>query len=381
MKILIVSTYYPFPPSIGGIETIVRNVAKELVRRGHNVAIASSTYDPVTQKSVTNTGIEVIDNVRVYKLASLNLKIGYARLLKNLETVIRKENPEIVHLHNIHPPLFQILRLKNRQGFKIVLEPHHPAVELEYLSSKLFFPLVIRILKFFKKKIDIILTHTDIEYQWFLNKGFDKNRLYKILFPGIDRGLLEYGYTLEKKDNIIIYVGRIIPRKGIHILIDALKIVRDKGLQFKLVLVGSKDEEYFKTIRRKIIDYNLTENVVYRGVVSEKEKIESIARSILLVLPSINDYTPNVLLEAQALGTPVIASNVGAVKELLVPGVTGILVEPGDVKGLAEAIAGLLVDKVLVEKMSYNARIFARNHTIDKKVDMLEKLYGELIQC
>ncbi len=378
MRILIVSTYYPFPPSIGGIETIVRNVAKELAGRGHSVAITSSTYDPVTQKSVTNTGMEVIDDVKVYKLESLNLKIGYARLLKNLETVISKENPEIIHLHNIHPPLFQVLRLKSTHRFRIVLEPHHPAVELEYLSSKLFFPLVVRALRIFEKKIDVILTHTDLEYQWFAEKGFNEERLRKILFPGIDKSLLEYNYKFEDKDNTIVYVGRIIPRKGIHLLIDALNMIRDRGLSFKLILIGSRDEEYFKTVKKRILDYGLDANIVYRGVVSEKEKIETIAHAILLVLPSISDYTPNVLLEAQALGTPVVASNVGAVRELVKPGITGFLVEPGNVKDLAEAVTRLLVDRELARKMSYSARVFAREHTIDKKVDQLEKLYEEL---
>jgi glycosyltransferase involved in cell wall biosynthesis len=100
----------------------------------------------------------------------------------------------------------------------------------------------------------------------------------------------------------------------------------------------------------------------------------------VLVLPSLGDFTPGVLLEGQALGTPVIATRVGAVPEIMVDGETGILVRPGDAAELAKAITTLLPDYDLRRKMSIRAEGFSKNFLPGTTIRRLEAVYRGLFK-
>lgn len=100
MRIAIVCTYYPFPPSVGGVETIVRNITIELARRGHEVHVVASNLDVTIQKPITEFGVEERGVFIVHKLKPSSFRIGYARILKGLKETIAKIKPDILHAHN-----------------------------------------------------------------------------------------------------------------------------------------------------------------------------------------------------------------------------------------------------------------------------------------
>lgn len=108
MRIAIVCSYYPWPPSVGGVETIVRNVSIKLARRGHEVHVITTPFDVTTMKQVSDYGVEERNGVIIHKLKPGGIRIGYARVLKGLKEAIERIRPEIVHSHNLHPHLFQL---------------------------------------------------------------------------------------------------------------------------------------------------------------------------------------------------------------------------------------------------------------------------------
>jgi len=122
----------------------------------------------------------------------------------------------------------------------------------------------------------------------------------------------------------------------------------------------------------------LESSVSFIGTIKEEKKYEFIKSHKILVLPSIKEYTPGVLLEAQALGVPVIATRVGAVPEMVIDGETGILVEPSDELELARAVEVLIGNHELRKRFSLNARKFVKNFTLEAAVDKLEVLYNTL---
>jgi len=137
MRIAIVCSYYPWPPSVGGVETIVRNVAIELARRGHEVHVVTTPFDVTTMKQVTDYSVEERNGVVIHKLKPGKIRIGYARVVKGLRETVEKIKPEIVHSHNLHPPLFQLTNWKRRLGYKLVAELHYPAIELDFFIQKI----------------------------------------------------------------------------------------------------------------------------------------------------------------------------------------------------------------------------------------------------
>ena len=338
--------------------------------------VITSPFDVTSAKQIGPYGIEQRDGVQVHKLKPAKLKIGYARLLSGLHEVLCDIKPDVVHVHNLHPHLFQVAKWKDSLNYKIVAELHHPIVELDHLSTKIVFPVVIHYLVHLSDKIDVFIAHTDNEAQWLIKKGVDERKVCMLRFPAVPSHLFNLPLT-SPQNNGLVFVGRLTWRKGVHVLIKALSLIGDDVGNLKLTIIGPSNVQYALQVERLINMAGLSDSVKIQGVISEQEKIALIAGNKLLVLPSLKDYTPNVLLEAQALGVPVVASDVGAVPELLLDGETGLLVKPGDYTKLAEAIRNLLLNDELRKKMSIKAKDFSRNFALDNIVGNLEQVYAE----
>jgi len=379
MRIAIVCPYYPWPPSVGGVETIVRNVSIELAKRGHEVHVVTTPFDVTTQKQVTDFDMEERNGVIIHKLKPGNVKIGYARFLKGLKETIERIKPEVVHSHNLHPHLFQLARWKSGIGYKLIAELHHPAIELDFMIQKLAMPFAAMGLKLVSGAIDIFVAHTTLEKEWLSSKGIHSNKIALVRFPAIPSKLVGYeACSMNLGD--IVYLGRIVYRKGLHVLLKALSIAKQHFNEIKASIAGPSDPRYLKSLKKLINKLRLENNVFLVGTVAEEKKYEFIKSHKIFVLPSLKEYTPGVLLEAQALGIPVIATNTGAVSEMMINGITGILVKPSDELELAKAMKMLLKDDRLRRSFSIKAREFVKNFTLEKTVNKLEKLYYLLLE-
>jgi len=377
MRIAIVCSYYPWPPSVGGVETIVRNVSTELARRGHEVHVVTTPFDVTTRRQISDYGVEERDGVTIHKLKPGRIRVGYARVLEELKETMEEIRPEIVHEHNLHPHLFQLAKWKDEFGYRLLAELHHPAVELDFLIQRLVMPFAIAGLKHISEAIDVFVAHTALEREWLTLKGIPNGKVALVRFPAIPSELLNYK-VYPKSLGEIAYLGRIVHRKGLHILLKALSIVKQNFSEIKANIAGPSDPQYLESLKMLIKRLELEGNVSFIGIVKEEKKYEFIKSHKILVLPSIKEYTPGVLLEAQALGVPVIATRVGAVPEIVVDGRTGILVEPGDELELAKAIEVLIENHELRKRFSLNAREFVKNFTFEVTVDKLEALYHVL---
>jgi glycosyltransferase involved in cell wall biosynthesis len=173
------------------------------------------------------------------------------------------------------------------------------------------------------------------------------------------------------KSNCLLYLGRVVPKKGLHILIRALSLIDDA----ELVIAGPCEKLYSDKLQRLVSKLRLENRVKFKGIISLEEKVHLINNCSILVCPTFADYHPIVLLEAQALGVPVIATEVGAIPEIVANGKTGLLVKPNNELELAKAIETLLKNNALRLSFSAKAREFAKHFTIERVVKKLEKLY------
>jgi colanic acid/amylovoran biosynthesis glycosyltransferase len=203
-----------------------------------------------------------------------------------------------------------------------------------YLPEKLLYADNIIVVCDFNRKF--IIERYPALYQSIV----DKLHLHHL---GLD--FAEFPYQPDGKlPRKIVAVGRLEKQKGFDYLLHAAYELKQRGIDIEVELIGDGDEaDALRALTRKL---QLLGRVTFRGWLTPDETRKAISQAALLVHPSpyLGDAVPTVIKEAMALGTPVIASSVAGIPELLDGGRCGILVAAKDVKALAEAIATLLAD-------------------------------------
>ncbi len=143
----------------------------------------------------------------------------------------------------------------------------------------------------------------------------------------------------EVRSNSILYVGSLIERKGIKYLIQAFSSVINHYIDYKLIIVGEGPQrQEYEELARSVVSPT---QVIFTGALSQKQVAEAMQQAKLFVLPSIEEGLGVVLLEALASGTPIVASQVGGISDV-VDSQLGILVPPRESDALAKAIIAIL---------------------------------------
>lgn len=164
------------------------------------------------------------------------------------------------------------------------------------------------------------------------------------------RKRLENGEILK-----ILFVGNIIPRKNLHILLNALAAQPSQKWQLSVVGDLTIDQSYTQEIMKSVTRKNLLSQVKFLGAVSNEELAKKFRHSHLLIVPSSYEGFGIVYLEAMGFGLPCIASSQGATKEFIMQGKEGFRVKPEDVTTLSSLINQLIENRELLLKMSLTA--------------------------
>jgi glycosyltransferase involved in cell wall biosynthesis len=154
----------------------------------------------------------------------------------------------------------------------------------------------------------------------------------------------------------VLFVGNIIPRKGLHVLLAALALLPAASWQLAIVGDPRVDAAYAGRMRDAVVSAGLEKHVSWHGRLADHALAEQFAANDLLVVPSSYEGFGIVYLEAMAYGLPVIATTAGAAGETVVDGVNGFLVPPDDVSALAQHIRLLHEDRARLWSMSSAAR-------------------------
>ena len=180
--------------------------------------------------------------------------------------------------------------------------------------------------------------------------------------------------------NVFTCIGRLAPQKGQIVLIDAFNNIIKSGHDARLVFVG--DGELRFEIEEKIRLYGLEDKVSITGFVSEDGVKNYLSDSRVLVMPSFAEGLPMVIMEAYAIGRPVISTYIAGIPELVVPEVSGWLVPAANEKKLEEAlIFALEADPEILQKFVTNGREMTRkDHYTITEGDRLEKLFYRYLE-
>ena len=159
-----------------------------------------------------------------------------------------------------------------------------------------------------------------------------------------------------KNGNSLLFVGTIEPRKGIIFLVQALHLLKKQSLSFFCSVVGAiTDEYYYQNLIQYIDENGLSENIVFRGRVSDEELNSLYTNSDCFVFPSLHEGFGMVLIEAMSHGLPVIAFDNSAIPYTVKNNENGLLVEDKSVEKFAEAIKKILENEELRIELGKNA--------------------------
>ena len=205
--------------------------------------------------------------------------------------------------------------------------------------------------------------------------------LHVVATPGGDRlpteidraAVHERSVRAADRERRFLFVGNVIPRKGLLTLIEALGSM--EGSSFRLDVVGSEtmDPGHAEEVRARIASHGLGERVHFHGVLSGDALVERFATSDVLVVPSTWEGFGIVYLEAMRFGLPVIAGAAGAADEIVRHERTGFLVQPGDVFGLSTWLSRLVDDGEMLTRLSITAfEAFAEHPSWEQSMTSVE---------
>lgn len=176
---------------------------------------------------------------------------------------------------------------------------------------------------------------------------------------GVDLDLFKMDKQVRRRSFEILFVGRLVEKKGVNYLLDAFSTLHENFPDLTLRIIG--DGTLRNTLEIQADRLGIRELITFEGALSSKHVSSAFARATLCVVPSITAESGDreglglVPIEAMASGCPVIASDYNAVKDIIVDGVNGYIFKQKDVTELKAAISLLLTDPVLRDELSKNA--------------------------
>ena len=202
-----------------------------------------------------------------------------------------------------------------------------------------------------------VVTETDYSKKFLQERFPDRaDKIYRI-YNGVN--LAEFGRAdFSSASPTIIAVGRLIDKKGFADLIQACRLLVERGKSFRCQIFGEGPLE--EKLRRQIEELKLQNCVELPGPKPQHEIRKYLAAGTVFVLPSVvdreggMDNLPTVVMEAMATGLPVISTGIGGIPEMVIDNETGLLVSAGDAGGLADAIEKVIADLSLARRLGEN---------------------------
>ncbi|MEI6795454.1 MAG: glycosyltransferase family 4 protein [Methanomassiliicoccales archaeon] len=300
MRILLVNKYYH--PRIGGVETVVTNIAEEFVRRGHQVTVLC--MDPEIEEEVVINGVQVVRLRRDLPfLAGLNRK-AWKWMKRNASAF------DVVHLHNYHMLLtFQCAYLLRTERKKYVLTMYYHGRGHTFLRNILFRSYHLlgqRVLDWSER----IATGSEHELS-LVKRDFRQSKEKYVIIPYGSREFPDL--KMERVKGRMLYVGRLMPYKNVDKCIDLLALLRQGKVEASLHIVGKGPDA--ERLRAHAEAQGVAERVTFlEDVKDDKMAAEYQSASLLILLSSAESYGL-VLAEALTQGTPCLVAKAAALTE------------------------------------------------------------------
>jgi glycosyltransferase involved in cell wall biosynthesis len=375
MTKVLIFAHWPENVPKGGVGEHTVNLVKELATLP-NLDISVISFGNRNEISWINKSmIKIIKSIKLFYLFPL---LPLSRLVKETENI----KPNIIHIQgsNLSPYLLFALFMKPR-GIKTLITIHAlMKIEWKYetnMVNKIVKILSIPFENYAIAKFDHIIVCSPAMKKLICEKG---NPRIDIIPNGIQIGfqnlLFAHGIVINRP--ALFFIGRLEKVKGVEILIYSIPKVLSQFPDTHLYIAGSGSLN--NSLLQLTKDLGIRDHITFLGWISDSEKYSYFKSIDICVVPSMCESFGIVILEAMALGKPVIASNVGGIPDIIENEQNGLLFERGSVDELSEKIVRLLRDKDLYKKISFNSKRKANQFGWDEVAKRTFVVYNQLME-
>jgi len=359
---------------VGGTERMLVSILKNIDREKYDVSLCCLEREGQLHTEIEKENIEIICLNLPKKPLLFSAFLHFLAIFRIYAILKRKE---IKIVHSFLPRANIISRIAGYMaGVPIVISSNRTSqirkryyLLLDWLTSPL---------------VDKITAVSNAVGKYTIKKMKMKRDKIAVIENGIDFKNLEIehyrkeDWGINSNTDVIGIVGRLVPVKGHKCFLRAAQIIKRESPHVKFFIVGDGPER--ERLKQMVRDLDLIDNIVFTGMVQNIFKFMKIFD--ILVSCSLWEGMSNSILEAMAMGKPVVATQVGGTPEIVIDGVNGFLVPPKDACLLASKVLILLRDRELCQRMGESGRIIVKErfdikHTIRKMEDMYNNLLIE----
>lgn len=388
MKILIASDLHY--PTINGVATFSRNLAKGLADRGHEVLVIAPSQTGKRCKEVDGNHIIVrTDAVPFPFYQNFRISLSPGREVKK---IIQDFDPDVIHIQMLLGIGQAVMKYGNKFGIPIVSTNHAMPENLMdnlRLLAPISRPINYMITMYgarFHSKADYITMPTQSAIEMFgaekvtapmgpVSNGIDLSRFK----PGKVPASVYERFNLPKDQSIISYIGRLDAEKHLPVLIRAFIRVKSVMPHVHLLIVGDGTER--TSLQNLSHELGIAKDVTLTGRVSD-EDLEALHKvGTVFCMPSPAELQSIATLEAMASGQPVVAVDAGALRELCQHERNGYLTEQDDDEMIAKGLLAIIEDPALRKEMSKESLAIAKTHDLQTTLARFEEIYTDLINA
>ena len=373
--------------NMGGPAIHVSNLAAGLETRGYHTTLVAGSLargEDSMAFVAERLGVKVVDVPEIQREVA---PLHDARSIRRLAAIMREERPHILHTHTAKSGALARAAALVAGSAKppIVVHTFHGHVLKGYFGAgrTAFFKQVERNLA---RSTDVLIAVSPEVRDELVAHGIapaDKFTVIRLGIPlderlGDDTADLDYRklYGIPEEAFVVGWVGRMTGVKDTDAVLEIVRAARERGVPAVLCMVGDgPDRERLEQVAHDLGIARVTYFVGYQSEVAGYYRLFD-----AFLLPSLNEGTPVSAIEALASGTPVVATRVGGVPDVVTDGVDGFLVEPGDTAAAADRLADLARDPDLRASMGDAGSASVRErYAVERLVDDVDQLYRRLL--
>ncbi|MGB8854116.1 MAG: glycosyltransferase family 4 protein [Pirellulales bacterium] len=353
-------------PTLGGAQTVLDQLCRQLVRFGHRpVVVAPPARDPFDDRQF---GYPVIRHRRQW-----SKRFAVRTVLPRLLALHARHRFDVVHCHAAYPQAYVALTMRQLTGIPYVVRPHGADVLPDDAIRRV--PRLAHRMTRALTAADAVVAQGESLRDVICGIGVAAERIVTIN-NGVNVAAFATAEPFPHLRRYILGLGSLVRHKGFDLLVDAYAQLRDPAVDLLIAGDGSESAALASQIAR----LGLHDRVQLLGPVTGDRKVSLYRSAAFFVCPSRREPFANVILEALASGLPVVATDVGGNRELVQPEVNGLLCQPESPAALATAMQRLLDEPSFVARLRADAAASIADHdwsqVAERYVDVYRRTVG-----